>query len=397
MEEALPETTTFIVGNGLGMAIDPERFSLKKAMENALNGNREVVEKYFFASFPELQESKKDALNSQRHSLYTDEAHLRDLQRFLWAHDNGIIDLRSDRQVIAEYLTKIIWQFFELNFRHYNPLIVENCDTGEGVYIDPKGKGFHFLEKLSTYIKLMSENGNKVHVTTLNYDRMLYTGFLKNGIIGDNSRGKKPLLVDGFLPRNGALRFELDECIKWADKAGMFMHLHGSPLFFHQEDKPTIFLKNTTTNEEKEIKEIKENAFDPNKIRHIVLTYPHYKQKLIEESPLLSAYWEKFYNLLKETNKLVLFGYGGGDPHLNEKIREWVSPHDKENYLQDRKIYIVEWDCDGKLSKEKNQEGYNYRKMFWKAKFMIPEGGGKYILKDSILDLDFENDLKIEQ
>lgn len=361
----MPETVTFIVGNGLGMAIDPERFSLKNAMEKALNGNGDTLEGYFKAAFPTLPEV--GSLDCQkRNSLYTDEAHLRDLQRLLWAHDKGVIDLGNDRQVIAEYFTQVVWQFFEPKFRFVG---------GRRLLYGVNGNSelaCRFMGAFCTFISNRKAwNTYPTHVATLNYDRLLYFGLIYPGVIGNSGS-----LTDGFSKnKEGEIVFQATIAKK--SMLGWFLHLHGSPLFYHNKDNPEIIIKNGTPQEEKEIRK---NAFDPNKTRHFVLTYPHFKQKKIEESTLLSVYWQKFQDILKQTDKLVLFGYGGNDPHLNNQIREWVN-------WNKGILYIVEHDF-GRFSEGEQK---SIRKMYWQAKFMIKDTSKLcYIPKESILEFDFD-------
>lgn len=67
---------------------------------------------------------------------------------------------------------------------------------------------------------------------------------------------------------------------------------------------------------------------------HIVLTHVKHKLSVISASPILSVYWEFFERALEEVTELTLFGYSGGDSHINELI---VARRDKLH------VRVVEW------------------------------------------------------
>ena len=148
--------------------------------------------------------------------------------------------------------------------------------------------------------KFVIETGS--HITTLNYDDLLYDCFTETPVFGNYH------LRDGFFGNSG---FDFDQAQRKYDstkKEGWFLHLHGSPLFINTKRGP---------------KKIKRSEFEKNigtESRHLVLTNVRFKESTINGSEILSAYWNKLREIICDVEEIILFGYGGADSHLNVQV-----------------------------------------------------------------------------
>tara|TARA_R110002049_G_scaffold44333_3_gene129827 strand:+ start:62841 stop:63386 length:546 start_codon:yes stop_codon:yes gene_type:complete len=129
---------------------------------------------------------------------------------------------------------------------------------------------------------------------------LLYEAFTETSVF------KEHFLRDGFF--GGILDMGKHEYLMNPEKEGWFLHLHGSPLFVTREGVP------------KKITRAKLHEYVGENSVHIVLTNADSKPSIIENSPILSLYWKKLETLLRDAEKITLFGYGGGDKHLNQLI-----------------------------------------------------------------------------
>lgn len=141
---------------------------------------------------------------------------------------------------------------------------------------------------------------DRSHLATLNYDALLYRGLMGAEVF----QGYR-CLTDGF--RRTFSQEYLGRHQR--DRQSYYLHLHGSPLYVN--------------NERGEIEKRRlGQVFDPTHggNNHLVLTAVRHKRSVIDSSDLLSAYWQCFEEALSEVNLVTLFGYGGGDTHLNHLI-----------------------------------------------------------------------------
>jgi len=216
-----------------------------------------------------------------------------------WLTDDGKEFPLASRR----YLTNVAWYFH----RHHHVL--------------PES----FLEPLFAFIK-----ETKSHVTTLNYDNLMYQKMIEADILNGFTSG---YLVDGF-PDSGFQDENLKR--KFGNNFGYYLHLHGTPLFIEQNG----IIKKQSQRTPQEI---------PTK--HLVLSHVRHKRTIIDASPVLSTYWKFFTLALRESSNIFIFGYSGLDKHLNELIA---------NQASGKNIQVIEWSGAGKQ---------NERERFWKTAF----------------------------
>src|SRR6056297_3520076 len=112
-------------------------------------------------------------------------------------------------------------------------------------------------------------------------------------------------LVDGYTKSAGFTKNNFER--KYGKDFGYYLHLHGSPLFVGDPGKK---LKRT------ELALHKPNA------KHIILSDGAMKPYLIQRSKILKLYWDQLSGCIEEAQEVILFGYGGGDDHLNERLAD---------------------------------------------------------------------------
>lgn len=150
---------------------------------------------------------------------------------------------------------------------------------------------------------------SKSHVATLNYDTLLYSAF--NGLhqVGGQflrvCDGWDGALVDGYTHGAGFCEENFDR--RFDRNFGFYLHLHGSPLFV---GSPARKLTRAGL-----------DNHEPESAQHIILSDGRLKPFLITRSPVLSLYWRQLTQALKEAEEIIIFGYGGGDEHLNRAIK----------------------------------------------------------------------------
>jgi hypothetical protein len=180
-----------------------------------------------------------------------------------------------------------------------------------------------FIDPLAQFIRKTSS-----HVGVLNYDNLLYDGFVKEGVLN----GYYDTLNDGF--RTAGFNSEFMDRHKVRRQA-WYMHLHGSPLYIGN----------------KKLMGGARADLSPTANSHIVLTHVSHKPLIISSSNILSEYWQRLGMALGESNRSILVGYSGYDDHLNELI---------QNRLGEKRIKIVE---------RGNHETQESRERFWKQRF----------------------------
>ncbi len=179
-----------------------------------------------------------------------------------------------------------------------------------------------FVNPLVNFIKATCS-----HVATLNYDKLLYSAFIENGIFN----GYSGYLVDGMLDQG----FSADALErKYGKNFGYYLHLHGSPLFVIRGASIVKLPRDELT-----------DAFSEAS-QQIVLTHIKHKPSVIAASSVLSTYWDYLQFSLSEANEIFLFGYSGLDKHLNMLLKP---------YLGTKRLKVVEWDGAGN---QKDREQY---------------------------------------
>lgn len=343
-----PTVITYFIGNGIGMALNitdednQNIFSLEYAMKQAYQNSQNK------------SELKTVITNIAGECPPKDEDELRHLQRWLWSIEKEIINDENNKSLIKEYFFDIAHWFSDIYFDKENKVL--KSSSQKTINESSSNDFSSFIKYLSKRIIESSENKEKIHIATSNYDKLLYSGFYAQEIF--NKKGTKYLLCDApkIAPIDGP----------W------FLHLHGTLLFNTNEDgipsKSDIF------------KDLKKNW---NKREHFILTDRNFKHSKILESPILKKYWEIFKDrVLKETSKLIIIGYGGNDPHINDAIRNSAV----------REIHVLEYDKKGFKKAVRTQ--------FWESKFKNSKSDTKNItvtLKSNILkisDEDFQSDLE---
>ncbi|TLP45459.1 hypothetical protein FDK21_11900 [Cohaesibacter sp. CAU 1516] len=283
----------FVFGNGLGMALAPNYFVLDKAL-------REVWDDEGFLQKKEkaLIEACLPAANEIRRPTNEDDLDL--LQRVLAACDT----LKSIQPRENYHWLTDDGREFPRAIRMFVHRVA--CYFHTDNYSLPK----KFIEPLVGYVK-----ENKPHVATLNYDQLLYDPFVEEEVL----KGYCGALVDGVIGR-GFDPENLDQ--KYGRDFGLYMHLHGSPLYY---------------NEGPVIKKRERGEFDggANESTHIVLTHVKHKSSIISSSPILSEYWVRLEDAFKECDEVTLFGYSGNDDHLNLRLAK---------VKKVTKLRIVEWE-----------------------------------------------------
>lgn len=213
-------------------------------------------------------------------------------------------------------------------------------------------------------------SSQRPHVATLNYDALLYELFVDKDVPSTGSKICCPYpngkLVDGLLTDGFREEIVLGETLE----RGRYLHLHGSALFYTEEGKIKKHNRRNYTP-------------DPNVISHdhIVLTDHDYKRFLIDQSPLLSAYWKALEQSIHKVQRVILFGYGGLDTHLNDLF------HDR-----DLSVTIVQWD------------GSNKTKQYWQSRLQLMGFNDAAVLEDTNSDtandrlevIQFDNILKFD-
>lgn len=292
-----------IFGNGLGMAIDANHYSLTSALNTVWNDNnlwndviqRDLIQNCIPNNRCPVSEEDLDKL----HLVSTSCEYLNDFPTTAsgehWLSDYG----QEFTSATQEYIHTVASHLFNA----------------------PNALPKAFQDALTDFIKK-----TKSHVATLNYDKLLYEAFINENICS----GYDGQLVDGFTnsgfnSSNLVRRFQRD--------FGYYMHLHGSPLF---KDRGNTTYKLQTS-------QISTNNIFASK--HIVLTHIPHKPSVITASEILSTYWNYLIFSLGEVDEIILFGYSGCDTHLN-KILKIHANHKLKR--------VIEWNGDGFTNQQRD-------------------------------------------
>lgn len=283
-----------IFGNGLGMALDANHFSLTNAI-NYIWEHESILDdserRYIEQCLPGVEgrppegEHELDIL----HVAVTACGFLRHLSGndVEWLSDKG----KEFPTTIAKFVHKVATH-------------LHNYEAGE--------LPASFTSSLCEFIKESNS-----HVATLNYDRLLYGAMIDNGLL-DGYGGN---LIDGMIGSG----FEYDNLErKYGRDFGYYLHLHGSPLFVNHNGIPKK-------------KRRQELSLDSDFTgRHIVLTHVKHKPSVISSSSVLTAYWDYLDFALGESEEVVVIGCSGEDEHLNQKLKRYCK-------MPTRKTRVVEW------------------------------------------------------
>jgi hypothetical protein len=321
-----------IVGNGLGMALDPEHFSLDTALAD-------IWAKEGFLS-PEQKNLigrclGRDGAPKGEHEL--DQLHLavtycKALNQIgVKRQDHWLTtDAQNFPTITAQYIHKVATKLYNYNGKLPPDFEVSLVD---------------FVKK------------TKSHVATLNYDKLLYNSFINNGVFSGTYQST--CLVDGMINAgfsSGAMER------RYANNYGYYLHLHGSPLFVNRDENVQKLHRDKLTLETSEASE------------HIVLTHVEHKPSVIAASRVLSTYWDYLRFALSEVEEVILFGYSGRDTHLNNLLRP---------YCVLKQLRVVEWSGAGDAA---TRDRDNY----WKDKLALENVKKMKVIRlDNITDFNF--------
>jgi hypothetical protein len=294
-----------VFGNGMGLALDSNYFSLSNGLLNVWNDtdhlsneHKELILSAIEGTTEKIPPGSEDQLDQLQVAIIATE--------FLCNFEIGGTSWVTPQ---AKELPSTFKKYI-----HEVALYFHRSD-----YTLPD----EFLEPLSNYIK-----DTKSHVVTLNYDNLLYDGFKSKSVLD----GYDGPLIDGFWASCGFDEKHLDRYnIK---RHGWYMHLHGSPLFIGN----------------KKAMGPNRDFLNPEHESHIVLTHVEHKPLIIASSHILSSYWRRLEKAFEESDQIILFGYSGLDKHLNERIK--LRKNEKE-------LLVVEWSGNG--DKE-------VRRLYWEEK-----------------------------
>jgi len=271
-----------LFGNGLGRAIDNEFFELHRVLRSSwenddiLDDNKRQL----------ICACLENGVVENDFSAPTSEEELSDLQRVLDACDT-IREFESDNDGQG-WLTKHGNSFPVAIRRYFHHAASLFHEGGKEL---PVG----FAEPLRDFVRKTGPD-----IVTLNYDDLLYEAFTGTDIFQNH------FLRDGFF--DGQLDMERHERYFDYEREGWFLHLHGSPLFVTRDGGP------------RKIPRAKLSEYAGENSFHIVLTNADSKPSVIDNSSILRVYWRKLDELLRDAARITVFGYGGGDQHLNRLI-----------------------------------------------------------------------------
>ena len=320
-----------IIGNGLGMAIEPEHFNLSKAMERVWNGDiltRE--EKTMLGAIEGVcsqngPQSEEQLINVQlaRDIIPKIFEIVGKTSADKWL-TNGALDFPNTRNKYIFHVAKTLF------------------DYDSRINSDESWKKFR--DQLISFIK-----SNKPNIATLNYDGLVYEAILE---IPKSSL----YMVDGFI--QGSFK---SSNYTYVDR-GSYMHLHGTPTFTTEKGSP------------KKLRRHEIPASDPTVDRHLVLANALQKKEIIGESDLLQQIWQRFETCVKRASEIIFFGYGGEDDHLNRLIMEKAANTPK---------WVMEWKKSPHIMESDNQSTEKKQSDYWAPKLGEDL---KFLALDSILD-----------
>lgn len=186
-----------------------------------------------------------------------------------------------------------------------------------------------FVQPIIEHVK-----NSRSHIATLNYDELLYRSFVGTDLFNGYS-----CLIDGFVPHFDSSNLERLR----PGSQSYYLHLHGSPLY-HSDAEQGIRKSSMGGLA----------GLQGYSSTHLVLTHAIHKVSVINASPVLREYWSRLVEAMEEVDGITLFGYGGGDTHLNQLIRV---------HFMNKQIEIVE--RKRKHASYATEQGESDRFAFW--------------------------------
>jgi hypothetical protein len=280
-----------IIGNGLGRAIDNDKFDLQTAIDHVwacpdtLTGDEKTNIKSLISDPSGTPQGEGDL----------SKVHL------AWVACRHIESLTGDQERTESLLSQHGKKF---------PKTIEKFVYAVAQYFHGHGENWesehsYFFAALTAHV-----TDTHSHIATLNYDKLLYRPLCFDDLF---TRYK---MRDGF--RGNRISFDPDNHDRYTpSRESYYLHLHGSPLF--HTDAATGKIRKSSVNDDA--------TYNPDRAyNHIVLTHVDHKPTIIDASPILSTYWKWLDVALQESTRITVFGYGGGDDHLNRKLRATKKP-----------------------------------------------------------------------
>jgi len=331
------EWTTILIGNGLGMALDSNHFTIDRGLRSAweqLSSEHQTRIKNLITDKSDLNTEEQLDKHYEVIQACLMLSRIEQHSNLAWLHD----DAKSFPDNFRTFVVNAALHFFEYEIKDYS-------------------KFNPFLEKLKNYIL-----NHATHLITLNYDKLIYDRFSVNQEIMFFDKGR---LMDGFLVNSGGFT---PSCL-WDSSIGYYIHLHGSPLFYTD-------LQNGIINKSK-FEEYNADISNLNYLQeHLILCATKLKPQQISNSPLLRLYWDFFQSTLRQSEKIILFGYSGNDIHVNDEIAN----------ARNKEIIIIEYSNQNMERAERQKD--------WARKLNRPDNyfnSNNLIWLDSILDYEFNH------
>ncbi len=210
---------TILVGNGLGLALDPAYFKLQSGIDYVWKNYVKNLELDEISLLNELFKTdipgppnicEQNDVLAIAHTLSFLTAHIKSLSenKIFLLNENGI----KLQQLINNFIWKIAYTFY-------------NYPIG---FCENKNKFDLFFKNFERHLEVSPEI---IHTATTNFDNLLYQKCIESKLM-DSRKGK---FIDGFSKGwhcNKDLIFdEANLELKQDEKLGWYLHLHGSPLF----------------------------------------------------------------------------------------------------------------------------------------------------------------------
>lgn len=294
----------YIFGNGLGMALSEESYSLTEVMAKVWQGSNLDIgqQQLISACLPEGIEhpESEEQLAILQETLSACEV-LLNVEQFNTAHW-----LSDEGKKFPDAVHRFFFSVAREMYFAKSSINMLNIPL-------PCKLPMEFVKPFVDRVKSTSS-----HVATLNYDGLLSRALSEHGIFN----APNSVLKDGF----DESKFDRKNLFRPKQVGGWYLHLHGSPLFADRErSKPYKLSEKSLRDQAKNLTNIG---------RHVVLTYFSHKLGRIESSVILKTYWEFLEMAIEESERIVIFGYSGNDLHLNRLISQ---------VRGDKSVCVVEW------------------------------------------------------
>jgi hypothetical protein len=290
-----------LIGNGIGMAIDHTRFSLKSGVENAKKRmtSEEIQALDFVISSDTID---LDNIESSVGLAYLNLISML-AYRFFYGSKNATTKslLQSNElETIARSVNKYIY----LIANSYNDVDVHECEILNNFFIS-----------LSSYLKVHKKANSKVHIATTNYDDLFYKFLLDDEFMLPDPN--KTFFTDGFNRKNSSLQFDNEYSLD----CSWYMHLHGSSRFYSKFNSNIVkkFPKDPEARRGLLFPEGNDEIL--RFVPHIILSYFDFKSFQIVTNGFLKSYLKRFEEILPKVRLLYIYGYAGKDEHINKILR----------------------------------------------------------------------------